>query len=45
MANRAAFLKTRFGAYLDRDVPDEYAGLSHVGLGAPWGEFVRRNEE
>jgi hypothetical protein len=42
MATRAPFLKTRFGGYFHRDVPDEDAELTHVGPGTPGGEYLRR---
>jgi nitrite reductase/ring-hydroxylating ferredoxin subunit len=42
MATRAPFLKTRFGGYFHRDVPDEDAELTHVGPGTPGGEYMRR---
>lgn len=42
MATRAPFLKTRFGAYFHRDVPEEDAELTHVGPGKPCGEYLRR---
>lgn len=42
MATRAPFLRTRFGAYYHRDVPEEDAELTHVGPGAPCGEYLRR---
>ncbi len=42
MVTRAPFLKTRFGGYLHRDVPDEDAELTHVGPGTPCGEYLRR---
>jgi nitrite reductase/ring-hydroxylating ferredoxin subunit len=42
MAIRAAFLKTRFGGYFHRNVPDEDAELTHVGPDTPGGEYLRR---
>jgi phenylpropionate dioxygenase-like ring-hydroxylating dioxygenase large terminal subunit len=42
MATRAPFLKTRYGAYYHRDVPEEDAELTHVGPGTPGGEYMRR---
>ena len=42
MATRAPFLKTRYGAYLHRDLPEEDAELTHVGPGTPCGEYMRR---
>src|SRR5438309_7342498 len=42
MVTRAPFLKTRFGAYHHRDVPEEDAELTHVGPGTPCGEYFRR---
>ena len=42
MATRAPFLKTRYGGYLHRDVPEEDADLTHVGPGTPCGEYLRR---
>jgi hypothetical protein len=35
-------LKTRYGGYLHREVPDEDAELSHVGPNTPCGEYLRR---
>jgi hypothetical protein len=35
-------LRTRFGGYLHRDVPNEDAELTHVGPGTPCGEYFRR---
>ena len=42
MASRAPFLKTRFGGYLHRRVPDEDSELTHVGPETPCGEYFRR---
>jgi hypothetical protein len=42
MITRAPLLKTRFGGYLHRKVPDEDAELSHVGPDTPCGEYLRR---
>jgi phenylpropionate dioxygenase-like ring-hydroxylating dioxygenase large terminal subunit len=42
MANRAPFLKTRFGGYYHRAVPQEDAELTHVGPDTPCGEYMRR---
>ena len=38
----APFLKTRYGGYFHRDVPEEDAELTHVGPGTPGGEYLRR---
>src|SRR5260370_1952852 len=42
MVTRAPFLKTRYGAYYHREVPEEDAELTHVGPGTPCGEYFRR---
>ena len=42
MVTRASFLRTRFGGYLHRELPDEDAELSHVGPNTPCGEYLRR---
>ena len=42
MVTRAPFLKTRFGGYFHREVPEEDAELTHVGPGTPCGEYFRR---
>jgi phenylpropionate dioxygenase-like ring-hydroxylating dioxygenase large terminal subunit len=42
MAKRAKSLKTRFGAYYQREVPREDTELTHVGPGTPCGEYLRR---
>ena len=42
MVTRAPFLKTRYGGYFYRDLPEEDAELTHVGPGAPCGEYMRR---
>jgi nitrite reductase/ring-hydroxylating ferredoxin subunit len=42
MATETRFLKTRFGGYFHRNVPDEDAELTHVGPGTPCGEYMRR---
>jgi nitrite reductase/ring-hydroxylating ferredoxin subunit len=42
MANRAPFLKTRYSGYHHRHVPQEDAGLTHVGPDTPCGEYMRR---
>ena len=42
MATRAPFLKTRYGGYFHRDIPEEDAELTHVGPGTPCGEYLRR---
>ena len=42
MVTRAPFLKTRYGGYFHRDVPEEDAELTHVGPGTPCGEYMRR---
>ena len=41
-STRAPFLKTRYGGYFHREVPDEDAELTHVGPGTPGGEYLRR---
>jgi hypothetical protein len=42
MANRAPFLRTRFGGYYHHDVPDEDAEVTHVGPGTSGGQYLRR---
>ena len=42
MVTRAPFLKTRFGGYYHREIPEEDAELTHVGPGTPCGEYFRR---
>ena len=42
MATRPPFLKTRYGGYFHREVPEEDAELTHVGPGTPSGEYIRR---
>jgi phenylpropionate dioxygenase-like ring-hydroxylating dioxygenase large terminal subunit len=42
MVARAAFLTTRFGGYLHREVPEEDAELCQVGPDTPCGEYLRR---
>ena len=42
MATETRFLRTRFGGYFHRNVPDEDAELTHVGPGTPCGEYMRR---
>ena len=42
MVTRAPFLKMLFGGYYRRDVPEEDVELTHVGPGAPCGEYKRR---
>jgi nitrite reductase/ring-hydroxylating ferredoxin subunit len=42
MVTRAPFLKTRFGGYYHRDVPEEDSEITHVGPGTPGGEYLRR---
>jgi nitrite reductase/ring-hydroxylating ferredoxin subunit len=42
MATRAPFLRSRFGGYFHRDVPDNDAELTNVGPGSPGGEYLRR---
>jgi len=42
MAIRAPFLKTRYGAYHHREVPEEDTSLTHVGPATPCGEYLRR---
>ena len=42
MATSAPFLKTRYGGYFHRNVPEEDAELTHVGAGTPGGEYLRR---
>lgn len=39
---RAPFLRTRYGGYLHREVPEEDAELTHVGPDSPCGEYMRR---
>ena len=39
MATRPTFLTTRYSGYWQRDVPQEDAELTHVGPGAPCGEY------
>jgi phenylpropionate dioxygenase-like ring-hydroxylating dioxygenase large terminal subunit len=41
-SDRAPFLKTRYGGYFHRDIPDEDAEITHVGPGTPCGEYMRR---
>jgi nitrite reductase/ring-hydroxylating ferredoxin subunit len=41
-AGRPEPLKTKYGAYLHRQVPPEDAELTHVGPGTPCGEYLRR---
>jgi hypothetical protein len=41
MATRAPFLRTRFGGYYHRDIPEEDSELTHVGPGTPGGEYLR----
>ena len=41
-ATRAPFLKTRYGGYFHRDIPEEDAELTHVGPGTTGGEYLRR---
>jgi phenylpropionate dioxygenase-like ring-hydroxylating dioxygenase large terminal subunit len=36
------FLRTPYGAYLHRDIPNEDKELTHVGPGTPCGEYMRR---
>src|ERR1700732_4012749 len=42
MASRAPFLKSRYGGYYHRAVPQEDAELTHVGPDTPCGEYMRR---
>jgi nitrite reductase/ring-hydroxylating ferredoxin subunit len=42
MVTRAPFLKSPYGGYLHREVPEEDAELTHVGPGTPCGEYMRR---
>ena len=42
MATRASFLKTRYGGYFHRAVPEEDSELTHVGPNTPGGEYLRR---
>jgi phenylpropionate dioxygenase-like ring-hydroxylating dioxygenase large terminal subunit len=42
MVTRAPFLKTRYGGYFHREIPEEDAELTHVGPGTPCGEYFRR---
>jgi phenylpropionate dioxygenase-like ring-hydroxylating dioxygenase large terminal subunit len=41
-AKRAPYLKSRFGGYHHRAVPQEDAQLTHVGPDTPCGEYMRR---
>jgi phenylpropionate dioxygenase-like ring-hydroxylating dioxygenase large terminal subunit len=41
-STRAPFLKTRYGGYFHRDIPQEDAEITHVGPGTPCGEYMRR---
>jgi len=42
MVTRAPFLKTCYGGYFHREVPEEDAELTHVEPGTPCGEYMRR---
>lgn len=42
MVRRAPYLKTRFGGYYHRAVPQEDSELTHVGPATPCGEYLRR---
>src|SRR5262249_12150445 len=42
MNARAPFLKTRYGAYSHRDIPEADAEITRVGPGTPCGEYMRR---
>jgi hypothetical protein len=42
MVTRAPFLKTRYGGYFHRDIPEEDAELTLLGPGTPGGEYMRR---
>ena len=42
MVAKAAFLTTRYGGYLHREVPEEDTELSHVGPDTACGEYLRR---
>ena len=35
-------MKTRYGGYFHREIPEEDAELTHVGPGTPCGEYLRR---
>jgi phenylpropionate dioxygenase-like ring-hydroxylating dioxygenase large terminal subunit len=41
-STRAPFLKTRYGGYFHRDIPEEDAEITHVGPSTPCGEYMRR---
>jgi nitrite reductase/ring-hydroxylating ferredoxin subunit len=41
-ATRAPFLKTRYGGYFHRELPEEDADLTHIGPTTPGGEYLRR---
>jgi phenylpropionate dioxygenase-like ring-hydroxylating dioxygenase large terminal subunit len=41
-SNRAPYLRSRFGGYHHRTVPQEDAQLTHVGPDTPCGEYMRR---
>jgi phenylpropionate dioxygenase-like ring-hydroxylating dioxygenase large terminal subunit len=41
-SDRAPFLRTRYGGYFHRDIPEEDAEITHVGPGTPCGEYMRR---
>jgi hypothetical protein len=42
MVTRAPFLRTQFGGYFHRDIPEEDTELTHVGPRTPCGENFRR---
>ena len=42
MVTRAPYLKTRYGGYFHREIPEEDAELTHVDPGTPCGEYMRR---
>ena len=42
MAKNSELLTATFGAYANRDVPEEDTELTHTGPGTPCGEYLRR---
>ena len=42
MSSPKPFLTSTYGAYHQREVPDEARELTHVGPGTPCGEYLRR---
>ena len=42
MAKKRELLTATFGAYANRDVPEEDTELTHTGPGTPCGEYLRR---